>query len=146
MMKPTQLLKTEGISALKAAYISKKVTPEEVIFSIKQETNRLKDHNIWITPPDDQFIKPYIEKLGDPNFENKPLWGVPFAIKDNIDFSPLNTTAGCASFSYPAQDHAYAVEKLLEAGALPIGKTNMDQFATGLVGTRSPFGLSLIHI
>tara|TARA_E500000331_G_C17261457_1_gene715445 strand:- start:986 stop:2782 length:1797 start_codon:yes stop_codon:yes gene_type:complete len=141
-MKPIQLLKAKGINSLKAAYISKQVTPEKVIFSIKKESARLKDHNIWITPPDDQFIKPYLDKLGDPDFENKPLWGVPFAIKDNIDFSPLNTTAGCASFSYPAKDHAYAVEKLLEAGALPIGKTNMDQFATGLVGTRSPFGVT----
>ena len=141
-MEPIRLLRTEGINRLKAAYLAKEVTPEEVILSIKQEAERLKDHNIWITPPDDRFIKPFIEKLGAPDFENKPLWGVPFAVKDNIDLSPLNTTAGCVSFGYSAKNHAFAVEKLVEAGALPIGKTNMDQFATGLVGTRSPFGVT----
>ena len=141
-MKPIRLLRTEGINRLKAAYLAKEVTSEEVILSIKQEAERLKDHNIWITPLDDRFIKPFIEGLGAPDFENRPLWGVPFAVKDNIDLSPLNTTAGCVSFGYSAKNHAFAVEKLVEAGALPIAKTNMDQFVTGLVGTRSPFGVT----
>lgn len=70
-----------------------------------------------------------------------PLWGIPFAVKDNIDVGGWPTTAGCPEFSHvPAQD-AEVVRLLREAGAIPIGKTNLDQFATGLVGTRSPHGV-----
>jgi allophanate hydrolase len=69
-----------------------------------------------------------------------PLYGLPFAIKDNIDVAGLPTTAACPDFAYPPRRSAPAVERLLAAGALLIGKTNLDQFATGLVGTRSPHG------
>lgn len=72
--------------------------------------------------------------------ESVPLLGVPFAIKDNIDLAGVATTAGCPAFSYVPEHSATVVARLLMAGAIPIGKTNMDQFATGLVGTRSPFG------
>ena len=70
-----------------------------------------------------------------------PLYGLPFAIKDNIDVAGLPTTAACPGFAYRPQRSAPAVERLLAAGALLIGKTNLDQFATGLVGTRSPYGV-----
>ena len=69
-----------------------------------------------------------------------PLFGVPFAVKDNIDVAGLPTTAGCPEFSYTPEHNACAVECLVQAGAIVIGKTNLDQFATGLVGTRSPYG------
>lgn len=69
-----------------------------------------------------------------------PLLGVPFAVKDNIDVGGSPTTAACPSFEHVAADHATAVRRLLDAGALWLGKTNLDQFATGLVGTRSPYG------
>jgi allophanate hydrolase len=69
-----------------------------------------------------------------------PLAGVPFAIKDNIDARGLATTAGCPSFAYEPARSATVVDRLTSAGAILIGKTNMDQFATGLVGTRSPYG------
>jgi allophanate hydrolase len=69
-----------------------------------------------------------------------PLRGVRFAVKDNLDVAGIPTTAGCPTLDAPADRHATAVRRLLEAGAVPIGKTNMDQFATGLVGTRSPYG------
>jgi len=65
---------------------------------------------------------------------------VPFAIKDNIDVEGLPTTAACPAFAYIARATAPAVQRLLDAGAIPVGKTNLDQFATGLVGTRSPYG------
>ena len=69
-----------------------------------------------------------------------PLDGLPFAVKDNIDVAGLPTTAACPTLDTPATRNAQVVERLVGAGARPIGKTNMDQFATGLVGTRSPYG------
>ncbi|WP_430420284.1 allophanate hydrolase [Methylibium petroleiphilum] len=69
-----------------------------------------------------------------------PLYGVPFAVKDNIDIAGLPTTAACPAFSRTAERSARAVQRLVEAGAVWLGKTNLDQFATGLVGTRSPYG------
>lgn len=72
-----------------------------------------------------------------------PLWGACFAVKDNIDVAGFQTTAACPEFSYPAQQSAPAVRALLEAGCICIGKTNMDQFAAGLNGTRSPYGVPI---
>jgi allophanate hydrolase len=72
--------------------------------------------------------------------ERLPLYGVPFAIKDNIDAGGHPTTAACPDYAYVARETAHAVERLERAGAILVGKTNMDQFATGLVGTRSPYG------
>ena len=69
-----------------------------------------------------------------------PLAGVPFAVKDNIDVAGLPTTAGCPAYSYVPERTAPVVQRLLDAGAILIGKTNLDQFATGLVGVRSPYG------
>ncbi|WP_046116225.1 allophanate hydrolase [Aquincola tertiaricarbonis] len=69
-----------------------------------------------------------------------PLYGVPFAVKDNIDIEDVDTTAACPAFAYRAGSSAQAVQRLLAAGAVWVGKTNLDQFATGLVGTRSPYG------
>jgi allophanate hydrolase len=72
--------------------------------------------------------------------QSLPLYGIPFAIKDNIDLAGVPTTAACPAFAYTPERHAAVVEKLIAAGAIPVGKTNLNQFATGLVGTRSPFG------
>jgi allophanate hydrolase len=72
--------------------------------------------------------------------EDPPLAGVPFAVKDNLDVAGLPTTAACPAFAYTATETAFVVRRLLDAGAVLIGKTNLDQFATGLVGTRSPYG------
>src|SRR5690606_31092988 len=69
-----------------------------------------------------------------------PLAGVPFAVKDNIDVAGFDTTAACPAFAYRPEASATVVERLLAAGALCVGKTNLDQFATGLNGTRSPYG------
>ncbi|MBE9605178.1 allophanate hydrolase [Acetobacteraceae bacterium H6797] len=72
--------------------------------------------------------------------EGKPLYGIPFVVKDNIDVAGLPTTAACPGFAYTPSEHATAVARLIEAGALMLGKVNLDQFATGLNGTRSPYG------
>src|ERR1700733_9348286 len=71
----------------------------------------------------------------------QPLLGLSFAIKDNIDFADAPTTAGCREFAYSPQRSATVVSGLCDAGAIVLGKTNLDQFATGLVGTRSPYGI-----
>ena len=73
--------------------------------------------------------------------ETLPLAGVPFGVKDNIDLAGLDTTAACPAFAYAPQRSATVVERLVAAGAIPLGKTNLDQFATGLNGTRSPYGI-----
>ncbi len=70
----------------------------------------------------------------------KPLWGIPFVVKDNIDIAGVPTTAACPAFSFIAENNASVVQRLLDAGAVWLAKANLDQFATGLVGTRSPFG------
>ena len=75
-----------------------------------------------------------------PDREALPLWGLPFAVKDNIDVAGMPTTAACPDFAYVPKDDATAVRRLKDAGALCVGKTNLDQFATGLNGTRSPYG------
>lgn len=73
--------------------------------------------------------------------EHLPLAGVPFAAKDNIDVAGLETTAACPAFAYQPERSATVIERLEAAGAICVGKTNLDQFATGLVGTRSPYGI-----
>ena len=70
-----------------------------------------------------------------------PLQGVPFAVKDNIDVAGLETTAACPAFAYRPERSAEVVQRLVDAGAIVVGKTNLDQFATGLVGVRSPYGV-----
>lgn len=73
--------------------------------------------------------------------EELPLFGIPFGVKDNIDVAGLATTAACAEFAYRPEASAFVVQQLVRAGAIPVGKTNLDQFATGLNGTRSPYGI-----
>lgn len=129
-----------SINWLKKMYASNKITPEEVVLEIINTANRDKEMNIWITPPKFENIKHYIDKLKGTNPNSLPLWGIPFAIKDNIDLENIETTAACPEYAYTPKESAEVVKKLIEAGAIPVGKTNLDQFATGLVGTRSPYG------
>ncbi len=98
------------------------------------------DPAIWIFRNPDSTILNRAKELQAEGPRDRPLWGVPFAVKDNIDVAGIPTTAGCPGFAYTPDADAPAVRCLLDAGALLIGKTNLDQFATGLVGTRSPYG------
>lgn len=129
-----------SINELTKKYRSNELTPEELVQEIVHRSETDQDLNIWITPPDIERIQPYLDQLNLMDPETKPLWGIPFAIKDNIDLAGVPTTAGCAEFAYKPDENATVVKRLIEAGAIPIGKTNLDQFATGLVGTRSPYG------
>lgn len=128
-----------SITWIKNSYRSGELTPEELIDKIIQRADETKEKNIWITKPSHEVIDKYLKNLPKDS-ENYPLWGIPFAIKDNIDLEGIPTTAACKEYSYIPEKHSFVVEKLIAAGAIPVGKTNLDQFATGLVGMRSPYG------
>ena len=106
-------------------------------FAGHRETN--DHHRIWIRRLEPSEIALHLDRLAEIDAA-APLRGVPFAIKDNIDLAGVPTTAGCPDYAYTPTRSATVVERLIGAGAIPVGKTNMDQFATGLVGTRSPYG------
>ncbi|HET7882342.1 MAG TPA: amidase family protein, partial [Acetobacteraceae bacterium] len=99
------------------------------------------DPAIWITRLPDEDVLANARRLEAEGPRGRRLWGVPFAVKDNIDIAGLPTTAACPGYAYTPAATAPAVQRLLDEGALLVGKTNLDQFATGLVGTRSPYGV-----
>jgi allophanate hydrolase len=99
------------------------------------------DPAIWITRIPDAEVLTAAAGLEAAGRDGRPLWGTTFAVKDNIDAAGLPTTAACPDFAYLPGVSAPAVQRLLDAGAILLGKTNMDQFATGLVGVRSPYGV-----
>jgi allophanate hydrolase len=128
------------ITTLRNAYLSGKHRADELIHTLLRKIRQSDPHNAWIYVLNDREIEPHLERLHKARIEDLPLYGIPFAVKDNIDIYGVPTTAACPEISYPPKQSAYAVEKLIAAGAVPLGKTNLDQFATGLVGTRSPYG------
>jgi allophanate hydrolase len=99
------------------------------------------DPAIWILRRSDEAILADARVLEAEGPRGRKLWGVPFAVKDNIDVAGIPTTAACPGFANTPQTDAPAVRRLLDEGALLLGKTNLDQFATGLVGTRTPYGI-----
>ena len=99
------------------------------------------DPALWIFRRPDEDVLADARALEAEGPRGRALWGVPFAVKDNIDVAGMPTTAGCPGFSAVPETDAPAVRRLLDAGAVLLGKTNLDQFATGLVGTRSPYGI-----
>lgn len=129
-----------SIESLKEQYLSQQTSIREVFASIFSKIEETKDYNIWIYTLSQEELEVYIKNLEDKNPSDFPLYGVPFAIKDNIDLKAIPTTAACKEYEYIPDDSSFVVSKLIEAGAIPVGKTNLDQFATGLVGTRSPYG------
>jgi allophanate hydrolase len=105
---------------------------QEIFARIREEGER----PVWISLADEKAAAAKAETVPS----TLPLAGLPFAVKDNFDVAGMPTTAGCPSFAYNPERTATVVQRLLDAGAILIGKTNMDQFATGLVGTRTPYG------
>lgn len=128
-----------SVAWIKKRYESGELTPLELAEEIIRRAEIYEDYHVWIVKPSMDLIKPYIDAL-PPYTHELPLWGVPFAIKDNIDLKGVPTTAACEAYEYIPESSATVVDRLIRAGAVPVGKTNLDQFATGLVGTRSPYG------
>lgn len=108
----------------------------------EQETDNgaLKTGSAWISLVTEAQLQAQLQDLEarQQRGDELPLFGVPFAVKDNIDAAGLPTTAACPEFAYTPEQDAQVVSLLKAAGAVVMGKTNLDQFATGLVGTRSP--------
>ncbi|MTH79246.1 allophanate hydrolase [Paracoccus aestuariivivens] len=122
---------------LRRAY-AQGLQPTALIAEVFRRIAHARDPGIFIHVIDRDTLLAQAEALGrfDPDL---PFWGIPFAVKDNIDVADCPTTVACPAFAYAADRDAFVVARLRAAGALPIGKTNLDQFATGLVGVRTPW-------
>jgi allophanate hydrolase len=131
-----------NIDALRDAYASGEITPQQLIEHLIAKT-RSDPHCVWIHRLPESLLQQYAAALAGKRPHDLPLYGIPFAIKDNIDLAGAPTSAACPEYSYWPERNAFVVQRLIDAGAIPIGKTNMDQFATGLNGTRSPYGACL---
>ena len=132
----------ETIAAIVAAHRAGTITPAQ---TVARSYQRIRDHNdpaVFISLRDEKDAIAEAEKLAArKDAADLPLYGVPVAVKDNIDALGFPTTAACPAFSYTPTHDSTAVQRLRAAGAIIIGKTNLDQFATGLVGVRSPYGI-----
>ncbi len=132
---------TETIAEIVAAHRAGAMTPAQTVARAYQ---RIRDHNdpaVFISLREEKDAVAEAEALAKKDSAQLPLFGVPVAVKDNIDAAGLATTAACPAFSYMPAHDSTAVARLRAAGAIVIGKTNLDQFATGLVGVRSPYGI-----
>ncbi|WP_300656471.1 allophanate hydrolase [Pseudomonas sp.] len=129
------------LDAVKAAYQNGSTTPRQLIAALREQAAALNpEFHLFIHLLTAEELEPYLAALDGKTPAELPLYGVPFAIKDNIDLAGIPTTAACPAFAYVPAQSATLVEQLLALGAVPLGKTNLDQFATGLNGTRSPYG------
>lgn len=129
-------------AALRTAYARGSVTPVDVVRYVLSRLNDDDQESVWISTVDPEVALVSAEaltrRIGD--LDTLPLFGLPFSVKDNIDVAGAPTTAACPAYEYDANTSAFVVNEALKAGAIYIGKTNLDQFATGLVGVRSPYG------
>ncbi|MCG6858632.1 MAG: allophanate hydrolase [Salaquimonas sp.] len=125
------------LEALRLAY-GEGLRPADVVAEVFRRLDATEDPGIFIHTAHEQALAD-AEELGEP--DGRPLWGIPFAVKDNIDVAGMPTTAACPDFAHEAETDAFVVARLKAAGAIPIGKTNLDQFATGLVGVRTPYAI-----
>jgi allophanate hydrolase len=130
------------ISSLEKAYRDGSLKPTEVVERVYDEIARIGERPVWITlVAKSENLARARELESRCDARALPLYGIPFAVKDNFDVEGLPTTAACPDYSRLAAKTATVVQRVLDAGAILIGKTNMDQFATGLVGTRTPYGI-----
>lgn len=126
---------------LRQHYLSAPDTLADVLLPLRQRAAEGLPLNAWISVISEEALRTRLDSLGQQKPEDLPLYGVPFAVKDNIDVAGMPTTAACPALRYTPDKSAPVVARLEQAGAVMLGKTNMDQLATGLVGTRSPYGV-----
>jgi len=131
---------TRIVSDLLAGYRAGRLAPLAIIDDVLNAIATQEDRRAWITLLPPEHVRALARAVAAQSPDSLPLYGVPFAIKDNIDLAGVPTSAACREFAYTPTQSAPVVDRLLAAGAIPIGKTNLDQFATGLTGTRSPWG------
>lgn len=130
-----------NLGSVRHLYRSGKAGPSDVVAEVYDRIRSGPLSPVWISLVPRETAMARARALErDPLAAARPLYGIPFAVKDNIDLAGLATTAGCPEYTYSPTRSATVVEALVDAGAIPIGKTNMDQFATGLTGARSPHG------
>jgi allophanate hydrolase len=132
---------TETVASIVAAHRAGTVSPAQTVARSFARIRKHSDPAIFISLRDEKEALAEVEALSARDAAQLPLYGIPVAVKDNIDVAGLPTTAGCPAFSYLPSHDATSVARLRAAGAIIIGKTNLDQFATGLVGVRSPYGI-----
>src|SRR6202158_649418 len=132
---------TETLAAILAAHRAGAASPAQTVARSFQRIRDQNDPAIFISLRDEKEAIAEAEALSAKVAAQLPLYGIPVAVKDNIDVAGLPTTAACPAFSYWPSLDATAMARLRAAGAIIIGKTNLDQFATGLVGVRSPYGI-----
>lgn len=139
MKQPTAFLSLD-LATLRTGYASGRITPTCVIDAIYSRIAERGEDHVWIHLVPHEEARAAAEELQARGFDGRPLWGMPFSIKDCNDVPGLPTTNGLPESAYMAQTTGQAVTRLFDAGALLVGKTNMDQFGIGLVGMRTPYG------
>ena len=146
MTEPAQTTDTAvpTVAALLADYRASRRTPAQVLapfLAAAAQPQAVAPHDpVWISRASVAMLQAQLARLEGQSPDTLPLFGIPFAVKDNIDVAGLPTTAACPAFAFKPERSATAVQRLMDAGAICVGKTNLDQFATGLVGARSPYG------
>jgi len=129
------------LDTLRTAYEAGIAAPRQLIHDLRAKADELNgEFNAFIHLLSIEELEPFLAALDNKTSAELPLYGIPFAIKDNVDLAGIPTTAACPAFAYTPETSATIVEQLIALGAIPLGKTNLDQFATGLNGTRSPYG------
>src|SRR3954452_9505673 len=132
---------TETVAAIVPAHRSGHITPEQTVARSYQRIRDYNDPAVFISLRDEKAALAEAESLSAKDADTLPLLGVPAAVKDNIDALGLATTAACPAFSFPPAQDSTAVARLRAARALVSRKPNLELFATGLVGGRSPYGI-----
>jgi len=130
------------LASLSAGYAEGQWTIADMVAEMRRRIDAYPDPAVWIDRLGEKEINAQVSAVEAARAAGRKLslYGIPFAVKDNIDVAGRPTTAACAEFAYTPDKSATVVQKLCDAGAILIGKTNLDQFATGLVGVRSPYG------
>ena len=129
-----------GTGSLLAALRNDETTPTGVVTDVLERVAERGDDGTWISVAGEEALRTRAAELeSDPAARDLPLYGVPFGVKDSFDIAGWPTTLACPAYAYRAEQTAPVVERLLAAGGILVGKTNLDQFATGLNGTRTPY-------